>query len=100
MQLTGNQVNDTNILDYMKVIEERLVQIIAEFTKKMSQKGDSHVPNVPAIFLQPFNDKLEPPQLFRLPDSTQYDQSPVALCRRSPHVLMCGGGRAGTMMRT
>lgn len=68
--LSGNQVNDSNILDYMKVIEERLVQIVNEYTKKMSQKDDnpaSVIPHVgPGV---PMNDTLEPPSLIRPPDS-------------------------------
>ena len=69
MALSGNTVNDSNILEYMKVIEERLVQIIAEYTKKMSQKDDT-VPRIPhAGPSVPFNDKLDPQPLIRPPDT-------------------------------
>lgn len=68
--LSGNTVNDSNILEYMKVIEERLVQIIAEYTKKMSQKGDDTVPRIPqAGPSAPFNDKLDYQPLIRPPDT-------------------------------
>ena len=67
--LSGNTVNDTNILDYMKVIEERLVEIIAEYTKKLSEKDDS-IPRIPMAGPGiPFNDKLEPLPLIRPPDT-------------------------------
>jgi len=68
--LSGNTVNDTNILDYMKVIEKRLVEIIAEYTKKLSEK-DETIPRIPlAGPAVPFNDKLEPLPLIRPPDTT------------------------------
>jgi hypothetical protein len=69
MSLSGNTVNDSNIVDYMRVIEQRLVQIINEYTKKMSQK-DETVANIPLVGPSvPMNDKLEGPQLIRAPDS-------------------------------